>query len=160
MNRDPMKEFFTLTCQAVKINSPQMNAICTIDTNALYDKVNQQGIPFFKWSSWIDDYINKEFLRMVIRSSRRKGMSDKPMNKTFVKVEKTTERMVLEKAKQLQRELEAHQKAKGKKPADLKVKKESTADPKAQSSSKKTVKIVVEPANDVKKTTNNKEEAK
>ena len=38
---------------------------------------------------------------MVIRNTRRKGIKDKPMTKTFVKVEKTTERMVLEKAKRL-----------------------------------------------------------
>lgn len=33
MNRDPMQEFFTLTCQSIKLNSPHMNTICTIDTN-------------------------------------------------------------------------------------------------------------------------------
>ena len=32
MNRDPMQEFFTLTCQSIKLNSPHMNAICTIGT--------------------------------------------------------------------------------------------------------------------------------
>ena len=30
--RDPMQEFFALTCQSVKLNSPHMNAVCTIDT--------------------------------------------------------------------------------------------------------------------------------
>ena len=84
MNRDPLKEFFTLTCQAVKLNSPQMNAICTLDTNALYDKVLKSNVPFFKWASWVDDYINKEFLRMVIRNTRRKGGAKAPMTKTFV----------------------------------------------------------------------------
>lgn len=32
MNRDPMQEFFTLTCQSIKLNSPHMNTICSIDT--------------------------------------------------------------------------------------------------------------------------------
>lgn len=33
MKRDPMQEFFALTCQSIKLNSPHMNTICTIDTN-------------------------------------------------------------------------------------------------------------------------------
>ena len=32
LNRDPMQEFFTLTCQSIKLNSPHMNAIATIST--------------------------------------------------------------------------------------------------------------------------------
>jgi len=32
LNRDPMQEFFSLTCQAIKLTSPHMNTICTIDT--------------------------------------------------------------------------------------------------------------------------------
>jgi hypothetical protein len=37
---------------------------------------------------------------MIIKNTRRKGVS-KPMTKTFVKVEKSTEKMVLERAKAL-----------------------------------------------------------
>jgi len=36
INRDPMQEFFSLTCQSIKLNSPHMNTICTIDTQSLY----------------------------------------------------------------------------------------------------------------------------
>lgn len=32
LNRDPLQEFFTLTCQSIKLNSPHMNTICHIDT--------------------------------------------------------------------------------------------------------------------------------
>ena len=34
--RDPMQEFFVLTCQSVKLNSPHMNAVCTLDALKLY----------------------------------------------------------------------------------------------------------------------------
>ena len=47
--RDPMQEFFVLTCQSVKLNSPHMNAVCTLDALQLYKKVTQLNIPFFKW---------------------------------------------------------------------------------------------------------------
>ena len=70
--RDPMQEFFTLTCQAVKLNSPHMNAVCTIDTMQLYKRATKLNIPFFKWQTWIEDHINKEFLRIVLSRSRNK----------------------------------------------------------------------------------------
>lgn len=48
MNRDPLKEFFTLTLQSVKLNSPHMNVICMINKDTLYEKALKEGIPFFK----------------------------------------------------------------------------------------------------------------
>ena len=38
IKRDPMKEFFNLTCQSVKLNSPNINSICHVETNNLYKK--------------------------------------------------------------------------------------------------------------------------
>ena len=80
MNRDPMQEFFTLTCQSIKLNSPHMNTICTIDTIKLYKQANQLGIPFFKWQSWIENFLNQEFLRTALRRRSLKGIdpSQKP----------------------------------------------------------------------------------
>mmetsp|Transcript_12364 Transcript_12364/g.19221 ORF Transcript_12364/g.19221 Transcript_12364/m.19221 type:complete len:99 (+) Transcript_12364:228-524(+) len=94
LNRDPMQEFFQLTCQAIKLNSPQMNTICTIDTVQLYQKALKLGIHFFKWQAWIEDYLNKEFLRVVLKSSRKKG--NRPMTKTFVKIEELTQQKLLD----------------------------------------------------------------
>ena len=37
-NRDPMKEFFQLTCQAIKLNSPHMNLIAQFNTDELYSR--------------------------------------------------------------------------------------------------------------------------
>jgi len=61
-SRDPLKEFFALTCQSVKLNSPHMNIICTINQNSLYERATSENIPFFKWHKWIDDTLNKEVL--------------------------------------------------------------------------------------------------
>jgi hypothetical protein len=36
--KDPIKEYFTLVTQAVKLCSPYMDAICTIPTRDLYEK--------------------------------------------------------------------------------------------------------------------------
>lgn len=69
IKRDPMQEFFTLTCQSVKLNSPHMNAVCTIDTMQLYKKAIKQNIPFFEWQTWIEDVINKEFFRVFLARS-------------------------------------------------------------------------------------------
>jgi hypothetical protein len=89
LNRDPMHEFFTLTCQSIKLNSPHMNAICTIDTNQLYRRAIKMNIPFFKWANWIEDHLNKELLRQALRKSRKNGVKP-PTNNTFVKVEQAT----------------------------------------------------------------------
>ena len=87
LNRDPMQEFFSLTCQSIKLNSPHINTICTIDTMQLYNKAQKMNIPFFKWQTWIEDFLNKEFLRVVLRNSRRNGLRSKPTTKTFIKAE-------------------------------------------------------------------------
>ena len=56
-NRDPIKEFFQLTCQSVKINSPHMHLIATINTNKLYDKAITDLVPYFKFYPWIETTI-------------------------------------------------------------------------------------------------------
>jgi hypothetical protein len=38
MKRDPMEEFFELTCKSIILNSPHMNAICTVNTKEMYKK--------------------------------------------------------------------------------------------------------------------------
>lgn len=47
MNRDPLKEFFTLTLQSVKLSSPHINIICMLNKDTLYDKAVKEGVPFF-----------------------------------------------------------------------------------------------------------------
>ncbi|CDW82698.1 UNKNOWN [Stylonychia lemnae] len=47
-NRDVIKEFFTLTLQSVKLNSPNMNLICAIKPQELYDKVQSLQVPFYQ----------------------------------------------------------------------------------------------------------------
>ena len=67
MNRDPLKEFFTLTLQSVKLNSPHMNIICMLNKDELYDKAIKEGVPFFQWQIWIEKLINKEVLSKIIK---------------------------------------------------------------------------------------------
>jgi hypothetical protein len=93
-----MQEFFNLTCQAVKLTSPHMNTICTIDTEKLYLRAVKLNIPFFKWQSWIEDFLNKEFLRQALRKSRRNGVSTKPTTQTFRKAEQMTKQRILDQA--------------------------------------------------------------
>lgn len=66
LNRDPMQEFFSLTCQSIKLNSAHMNTICTIDTEQLYRKAVKMNVPYYKWQNWIEDFLNKEFLRAAL----------------------------------------------------------------------------------------------
>ena len=72
MKRDPMEEFFELTCKSIILNSPHMNAICTVNTKEMYKKALQTSLPFFKWGGWIEETVNKEFLRTVLRQGKGK----------------------------------------------------------------------------------------
>jgi uncharacterized membrane protein len=67
-----------------------MNSICTIDTMSLYKKALKMAVPFYKWSNWIENHLNKEYMRLVLTNARNRGSSDKPVNKTFVKAENLT----------------------------------------------------------------------
>jgi hypothetical protein len=102
LNRDPLEEFFKLTCQAIKLNSPHMNMICTIDTKSLYKKALKLNIPFFKWHIWIEDFLNKEFFRLALENSRRKSIARPQNSKTFTKIEKATEQNIIEQANYFQ----------------------------------------------------------
>jgi len=57
------------------------------------------NIPFFKWASWIEDFLNKEFLRAALKKSRRNGISSKPNTKTFLAAEKITQQKLMDQAK-------------------------------------------------------------
>ena len=85
-----MQEFFSLTCQSIKLNSAHMNTICTIDTDQLYRKAVKMNVPYYKWQTWIEDFLNKEFLRAALQKSKRNGISKKPTTKTFMKAEEIT----------------------------------------------------------------------
>lgn len=65
MSRDPMKEFFVLTAQAVKLNSPYMDTILTLHINEMYGQVVRSNTPFFKWSQWIEDYLHRTILSKI-----------------------------------------------------------------------------------------------
>ena len=66
---DPLKEFFTLTLQSVKLNSPHMNIICMLNKDSLYDEALKEGIPFFQWNDWILKRINKEVMSKILSKS-------------------------------------------------------------------------------------------
>lgn len=54
------------------------------------------SVPFYKWSNWIENHLNKEFMRIALANARARGSSEKPVNKTFIKAENLTKQKVLE----------------------------------------------------------------
>ena len=71
LKRDPLQEFFNLTCKSIILNSPHMNQICHVDMNYLYLQATKKHIPFNKWSEWIEEYMNKEFLKAALNSKSK-----------------------------------------------------------------------------------------
>lgn len=110
LNRDPMREFFKLTAQAVKLNSPYMESILTLHINQMYEQVVKSNTPFFKWSTWIEDYLHRTILSKIYaeafesqsrttRSNRRQSIRAKEIilqhkkeNEGKAKEEKTTKK--------------------------------------------------------------------
>jgi hypothetical protein len=47
-----------------------MNIICIINKDTLYEQCLKEGVPFFKWHSWIESVINKEVLSKIIKAKK------------------------------------------------------------------------------------------
>lgn len=67
LNRDPLKEFFHLTLQSIKMNSPHMNQILNINGDAFYKKAIDDGVPFNQWWTWLEDQINRIILSKIMK---------------------------------------------------------------------------------------------
>lgn len=71
--KDPSEEYFTLVTsiqitQAVKLNSPYMDAICVIPPHELYQKAIKEDIPFHKWHLWVESQLNSAYIQLVYKS--------------------------------------------------------------------------------------------
>eukprot|EP00347_Sterkiella_histriomuscorum_P012475 403368435 len=66
-SRDVIREFFALTCQSVKLNSPHLNLICNTKTDELYNKAQSLNIPFYQWNNWLESYLHKEVLQSIFK---------------------------------------------------------------------------------------------
>lgn len=67
LNRDPMKEFFHLTLQSIRMNSPHMNQILNIDCEKFYKKAVEDSIPFNQWAKWLEDQLNRIILSKILQ---------------------------------------------------------------------------------------------
>lgn len=83
--KDPGQEYFALASQAVKLNSPYMDTICTVSTKELYDKAVRNSIPFHKvrarqWHIWIESQLTTAYLESLYASQGR-GRTGRRMGK-------------------------------------------------------------------------------
>jgi hypothetical protein len=75
VRRDPGQEYFALVpftqaSQAVKLNSPYMDTICTVPTKELYEKALKIKVPFHKvrnsqWHIWIESQLTNAYLESI-----------------------------------------------------------------------------------------------
>ncbi|OMJ93598.1 hypothetical protein SteCoe_3436 [Stentor coeruleus] len=54
-NRDPMKDFFILLCQCIKLNAQNRDELGRFPVDSLYQKAIQEHIPFSKWYDYIKE---------------------------------------------------------------------------------------------------------
>ena len=63
--KDPGEEFFILAVQAIKLNSPYMDEICTESPQELYRRALANKVPFHQWYPWIDDRLREVYLSLT-----------------------------------------------------------------------------------------------
>lgn len=66
------EEFFYLTTQSIKMSSPFIDIICSISTRELYQKVQQENIPFhnvrtMQWHTWLVERLSAEQQESTLR---------------------------------------------------------------------------------------------
>lgn len=121
-NRDPIKEFFSLTCQSVKLSSPHLNLIAHLNTDALYKKAQTDGIPYFQYWTWIGATIQKEVLNQIAakkkpdkpeldpkkkaaNAKRRKTAMKEQLKKSMIENKKKTDKGKKEESKDLHKSI-------------------------------------------------------
>lgn len=63
--KSPCEEYFFLVTQAIKLNSPYMDTICTISPKHLFEIANKSEVPFHKWHLWIENQLNSAYLSNI-----------------------------------------------------------------------------------------------
>ena len=56
--KDPHEEYFKMSLVSFKLNNPTEAAVLQVDPDKLYREVKNTGLPFFKWSDWLADYLS------------------------------------------------------------------------------------------------------
>ena len=69
--KGPPEEYFALSVQAVKMNSPHMDNIIHASASELYEKAIKKGIPFHKWHVWIESQLNSIYVQTIYKKSSK-----------------------------------------------------------------------------------------
>ena len=65
--KSPSEEFFQLTAQAILMNLPYMEAVCSVSIRDLYEKATAGDIPFHQWHTWIENQMNSAYIQKIYR---------------------------------------------------------------------------------------------
>ena len=69
--KKPPEEYFLLAAQAIKMNSPHIENICSVSSSQLYEKALKEGIPFHKWYIWIESQLNAAYVQQLYKKNRK-----------------------------------------------------------------------------------------
>ena len=65
------EEYFALATQAVKMNSPYMESICSVPTSQLFEKASKDEIPFHKWHEWISKQLGLIYIDIIYKKNAK-----------------------------------------------------------------------------------------
>ena len=69
--KDAPEEYFFLTTQIIKMNSPQMENICAVNTQIMYEKAIRDGVAFHKWHEWIEKELYSAYLQTLYKKKTK-----------------------------------------------------------------------------------------
>ncbi|OMJ82971.1 hypothetical protein SteCoe_16182 [Stentor coeruleus] len=75
IRKNPSEEYFFLTTQAIKLNSPYMDVICLESPKVLFDQAIKSNIPFHKWYEWIEKKLTAKYLESLYKKPEIKNKS-------------------------------------------------------------------------------------
>lgn len=73
IRKNPSEEYFFLTTQAIKLNSPYMDIICLESPIALFNQAINSNIPFHKWYEWIEKKLTAKYLESLYKKPEIKN---------------------------------------------------------------------------------------
>ena len=54
-----------------KLNNPKKKELLNVNPDKLYQEVRKTGLPFFKWTEWLETYLSRS---LVVREENRQTL--------------------------------------------------------------------------------------
>lgn len=64
-------EFFKMIVLAVKVNYPEMDRVCLLDSDEMYQKAKDEKVPFYKFYDWIKEELDTQCMQIIYSFNKK-----------------------------------------------------------------------------------------